>query len=199
MAVEVNKTYELAEFSIEPDKRQLRRGTQERHLASRPFRVLLYLIEHRDRLVTRAELLELFWQGKDVYDETLTKCVGAIRKALDDRLESPRFVETRYAEGYRYIGPLEHQFIPTAHSSVEIERTRGIKIVVEEEEIQETLEENEPVPYVQIHTATLSLGAPKSSRRTIVVALALIGVVLTAGAVINYRVRARSISLQCGG
>ena len=36
----------------------------------------------------------------------LTKCVGAIRKALGENTEKPRFIETRWAEGYRYIGPL---------------------------------------------------------------------------------------------
>src|SRR5260370_28716898 len=112
MAVQANKRFVLGEFSIEPDKRELKRGNDELHLASRPFQVLLYLIEHRGQLVTRAELLDRFWQGQDVYDETLTKCVGAIRKALGGRNESSRFIETRYAEGYRYIGPLEEQIFP---------------------------------------------------------------------------------------
>jgi TolB-like protein/DNA-binding winged helix-turn-helix (wHTH) protein/Tfp pilus assembly protein PilF len=192
MAVEVNKTFLLAEFSIEPDKRRLRRGTQELHLASRPFRVLLYLIEHRDRLVTRTELLELFWQGKDVYDETLTKCVGAIRKALDDRLDNPRFIETRYAEGYRYIGPVNDHFVPAAHPTFEIERTRGVRIVVEEEEIQETADDGEQTPSLHTHTAPLALVAPKSARRSMVVALALIGVVAAASGLISSRIRARS-------
>src|ERR1700737_2995535 len=98
MAVQANKKFLLGEFSIEPGKRELKRGNEELHLASRPFQVLLYLIEHRGQLVTRGELLDRFWQGKDVYDETLTKCVGAIRKVLDNRMDSSRFIETRYAE-----------------------------------------------------------------------------------------------------
>jgi DNA-binding winged helix-turn-helix (wHTH) protein len=69
MPVEDNQGYLLGEFSIDPGKRQIRRGTREIHLASRPFQVLLYLVEHRDQLVTRGELLERFWQSKDVYDE----------------------------------------------------------------------------------------------------------------------------------
>src|ERR1700730_1820263 len=137
MPVEVNKRYLLGEFSIEPGKRQIRRGIKEIHLASRPFQILVYLVEHRDQLVTRSELLDRFWQGKDVYDETLTKCVGAIRKALDDRTDTARVIETLYAEGYRYVGPLEEQVFTATSSGLEIERTRGMKIIVEEEEIQE--------------------------------------------------------------
>lgn len=192
MAVEVSKTYQLAEFSIEPGKRQLRRGPHELHLANRPFQVLLYLVDHRDRLVTRTELLELFWQGKDVYDETLTKCVGAIRKALDDRLDSPRFIETRYAEGYRYIGPVRDSLLPAALEMLEIERIQGVKIVVEEEVIQETGDENAQVLSVQTQVAPLDPSLPKFSRRMAVVALALIGLVLTASALIGSRSRAPS-------
>ncbi|HWN11172.1 MAG TPA: tetratricopeptide repeat protein [Pyrinomonadaceae bacterium] len=103
----IQKTYRLGEFELDPNKRLLRRDGRAVHLSNRPFRVLLYFVENRERMVTRQELLEQFWDGRDVYDVTLTKCVGAIRKALGDTTETPRFIETRWAEGYRYIGPLE--------------------------------------------------------------------------------------------
>lgn len=78
-----------------------------------------------------AELLDKFWDGREVYDETLTKCIGAIRKALDDQQE--RFIETRYGEGYRFIGPLEERVAGDGFSILEIERMRGVEIIVEEE------------------------------------------------------------------
>src|SRR5687767_12639123 len=108
MAVEIQKIYRLGEFELDPNKRLLKRedGTAL-HLSHKPFQVLLYFIEHRERIVSRQELLDQFWDGRDVYDVTLTKCVGAIRKALGENTETPRFIETRWAEGYRYIGPLE--------------------------------------------------------------------------------------------
>jgi TolB-like protein/DNA-binding winged helix-turn-helix (wHTH) protein/Tfp pilus assembly protein PilF len=109
MASKVCGKYALGEdFELEPDKRRLstQTGTSV-HLANRPFQVLLYLIDNRDRVVGRQELLDRYWDGRDVYDETLTKCVGAIRKALDDQQkDQPRFIETRWAEGYRFIGPI---------------------------------------------------------------------------------------------
>ena len=60
----------IGEFELEPATRRLRRcnGTPV-HLANRPFQVLLHLVANRDRLVPRAELLEEFWDGRDVYDE----------------------------------------------------------------------------------------------------------------------------------
>jgi TolB-like protein/DNA-binding winged helix-turn-helix (wHTH) protein/Tfp pilus assembly protein PilF len=109
MAEQFQKRYRLGEFEIDVDKRLLKRKNKAVHLAHKPFDVLLYLIENRDRLVKRDELLEHFWDGCDVYDVNLSKCVGAIRKALGERHDSSRFIETRWAEGYRYIGPLDEE------------------------------------------------------------------------------------------
>ena len=108
MAVEFGRSYILEEFLLEPEKRMLSRGGEQVRLANRPFQVLLYLIENRDRLVKRDELLEKFWDGREVYDEALTKCVGAIRKALNEPHENPRFIETRWAKlSFLKIGNLE--------------------------------------------------------------------------------------------
>src|SRR6266705_1800138 len=121
---QLHKKYLVGEFLIEPEKRLITRDGESVHLPNKPFQVLLYLIENRDRVVTREELLDRFWDGKDVYDDTLRKSVGAIRKALGDRSECARFIETRHREGYRYVGPLEEEVIEYT-PVFEIEKTRG--------------------------------------------------------------------------
>lgn len=105
MNIPTNHSYVLGIFSIDVSQRRLNRGAETIHLTNRPFNVLVYLIENRDRVVSRGELLDRFWEGQNVYDVTLTKCIGAIRKALDDKQEE--FIETLYGDGYRYIGPAE--------------------------------------------------------------------------------------------
>lgn len=122
MAVTFRKKYVLGEFELEPDNLQLRRGGRPLRLTRKPFHVLLYLVEHRDRVVSRQELLEQFWAGHDVYDESLTKSVGAIRKALDDPPEQPRYIVTHWAAGYRYVGPLEE--LPGGAAGWEVAETR---------------------------------------------------------------------------
>src|SRR5687768_8215299 len=95
---------ELGEFELDATTRRLtRRGTSVA-LTPKPFRVLVHLLENRHRLVTRGELLERFWEGGN-YEEALTRAVSSVRKALDDHGEPARFIETRWAEGYRYVGP----------------------------------------------------------------------------------------------
>ncbi len=91
-------------FELDDEKRLLMRDGVEVHLAKTPFDVLWYLIENRDRVVSRDELLDAFWDGKDVYDDSLRKCVGTIRHALNDTQRPQRLIETRYGGGYRFIG-----------------------------------------------------------------------------------------------
>src|SRR2546423_2025138 len=107
MAVQLSRVYVLDKYRLEPGKRQLYLDGAPVHLTPRPFQVLIYLVENRDRVVMRQELLDQFWEGHDVYDDTLRKCIGAIRKALNDSANQARFVETHYAGGYRFVGSVE--------------------------------------------------------------------------------------------
>jgi DNA-binding winged helix-turn-helix (wHTH) protein len=104
----MSKQFRIGEFELDAAARRLRRRDGEHvHLANRPFQVLLHLVANRGRLVPRVELLEQYWDGRDVYEDALTRCLSTVRKALDDQGDAPRFIETRWAEGYRFVGPCE--------------------------------------------------------------------------------------------
>src|ERR1700747_1485014 len=107
MALAVNRRYVLGDFELDAHQYLLKHQNSNVHLPELPFQVLLYLVEHRERYVSRHELLEKFWQGSDAYEETLTKCISTIRTQLNDPPNAPRFIETRKKVGYRYIGPFQ--------------------------------------------------------------------------------------------
>jgi TolB-like protein/DNA-binding winged helix-turn-helix (wHTH) protein/tetratricopeptide (TPR) repeat protein len=123
--------FALGEFTLDPAARELRRGAEPVPLANLPFRVLVHLVEHRDRVVTRDELIERFWDGKDVYDDTLRKCMAAVRKALGDSAAAPHYVETRHREGYRYVGPCAEVTALDEPAALEVETTRAVGIIIE--------------------------------------------------------------------
>jgi TolB-like protein/DNA-binding winged helix-turn-helix (wHTH) protein/Flp pilus assembly protein TadD len=110
--MERNTKYLLGEFELEPDRYLLIRDLKSIALSRKRFEVLLYLVRQRDRVVPRKELIEKFWDGQDVYEENLTKCLSEVRKALDDQQKPHRFIETIPAVGYRFIGPAEELASP---------------------------------------------------------------------------------------
>ena len=106
-----HRSFSLGPFLLEPEKCLLTQGGESVHLARRPFQVLLYLTENRERVVSKNELLDRFWDGHDVYEVALSKCIGSIRKAMGDKVDAPTYIETRWADGYRYIGPFEDNVV----------------------------------------------------------------------------------------
>ena len=69
--------------------------------------VLIHLIEHRDRIVPRQELLERFWPRAGTGgDAALNTCIRRIRTLLEDDAEAPRYIQTRPRAGYRFIATL---------------------------------------------------------------------------------------------
>jgi Predicted integral membrane protein len=162
MKTQLQEKLRLGDFEIEPEKRRLTRtGGETVRLANKPFQVLLYLIENRARVVLRAELLERFWDGHDVYEEALSKCVGTIRKALSDQLDSPRFIETRWAEGYRYIGPLETEASQPELAIQEVKQPVAVKVLGAEETHSAT-----PSTETQTQTPAPSLISSEKAKRT---------------------------------
>jgi TolB-like protein/DNA-binding winged helix-turn-helix (wHTH) protein/cytochrome c-type biogenesis protein CcmH/NrfG len=184
MATLVKKIYLLGDYSLYPDSRQFDCKGKPIHLQSRPFQVLLYLIENRHRAVSRAELLNLFWEGREVYDLALTKCLGAIRKALDDSTDDPRFIETLYGGGYRYIGPFEETAALDRYSATEIEKFSGLRMV--------TVDKNSTSAPLKSETASPARPSvspwSKRSARTTGLGLLLLTLAIT-GATLAYLLR----------
>ena len=98
------RIYRLDGIEIDTSQVCLRRNGQELHLRQKTFQVLIYLLEKRERLVTKDELITQLWQGAAVTDNTLEQCLAEIRKVLGDDSRHPRFVKTVPRAGYRFIG-----------------------------------------------------------------------------------------------
>ena len=179
MAAQISQQYTLGDFTLEPEARVLSRGGQPVHLARRPFQVLLFLVENRERVVGRRELLDLFWEGCDVYDETLTKCVGAIRRALQDKSE--QLIETRYAEGYRYIGPLEERLVNNT-PSLAANKPKRIGQTVCEAQADDS-------PLAEKPCGQVLLSPPRRYPRAVVGALALTVLLVAVLGLLAFRTR----------
>src|SRR5262245_55662068 len=65
--------YHFHDYSLDPASREVWHGTHRLALEPKVFHVLLYLLEHRDRMVPKAELLEQCWPETFVSESALTK------------------------------------------------------------------------------------------------------------------------------
>jgi DNA-binding winged helix-turn-helix (wHTH) protein len=81
---------------------RLRRQAQPIALRPQALTMLRYLVLHADRLVTKAELFQHVWDGRQVTDTVLRGCIHAIRTALADSAATPQYLETVGRQGYRF-------------------------------------------------------------------------------------------------
>ena len=103
---------EFKPFRLDPANHQLWRVSDEGGLTpvtitAKAFDVLRYLVEHPGRLVSHEELLEALWSGVAVQPEVLKGHVLAIRNALGDEAQRPRYIETHRGRGYRFIADIK--------------------------------------------------------------------------------------------
>ena len=96
-------------FRLDPDHACLWRDAEAIVLPPKTFAVLHYLVTHPDRLVSKDELLDAVWPETGVSDAVVRVAIGALRRALDDPAQTPRFIATVPRRGYRFLAPVtEH-------------------------------------------------------------------------------------------
>jgi len=98
-------------FRLDPINQCLLRldgaGNEHRiELKPKAFGVLQYLVDNPGRLITHDELLEAVWHDAEVQQEVLKSQVLAVRKALGDTAEEPRYILTLRKRGYKFIAPV---------------------------------------------------------------------------------------------
>ena len=95
-------------FELDLQARELRKSGIRIKLQEQPFQILSMLLERQGQIVTREELQKRLWPGDTFvdFDLSLNSAVKKLRQALNDDSENPRFIETLYRRGYRFIAPI---------------------------------------------------------------------------------------------
>lgn len=89
-------------------------GAKAVRLTPKAWGVLRVLLEANGRLVTKDQLAETVWPGTHVADDSLTKVVRELRRALADDQRAPRFIATAHGRGYRFIAPVRTRGVDAA-------------------------------------------------------------------------------------
>jgi len=101
-------TYRFGAFEVRPAQRLVRKARQTLAVGARGFDVLVALIERRDRLVTKDELLDIVWPGLVVEEANVQVQVSGLRKLL-----GPDAISTVPGRGYRFTLPLDSDLAAT--------------------------------------------------------------------------------------
>ena len=96
-------TYAFGTYALDPESLELTNGGEVVEVEPQVFSLLVCLIENRDRVVSKDELIEMVWDGRIVSDGTLNTRINAARKAVGDDGKSQAVIKTFPRRGFRWV------------------------------------------------------------------------------------------------
>lgn len=97
----------FGDCELDVDRFELRRDGEPVALEPRTMGILIELISHRDRVVSKTELLDSLWGDRFVSESALTSQIKALRRAVGDTGRDQRIVKTVHGRGYIFIAPVD--------------------------------------------------------------------------------------------
>jgi TolB-like protein len=94
-------------YRLDTDKRELRFGDQLAPVEPQVFALLCLLIENRERVVGKDEIIERIWHGRVVSESAVASRVKSARQAIGDSGEAQRRIRTAHKLGFRFIAEVE--------------------------------------------------------------------------------------------
>jgi DNA-binding winged helix-turn-helix (wHTH) protein len=91
-------------YVLDPVRRELLRGGEPIVVEPKVFDLLVYLVENRERVVTKDNLVADVWSGRIVSDSALTSAINGARKAIGDSGQEQLLVRTIARKGFRFVG-----------------------------------------------------------------------------------------------
>jgi DNA-binding winged helix-turn-helix (wHTH) protein/tetratricopeptide (TPR) repeat protein len=103
-----HSTQSTGEVEVDLGRYELRRFGQRIKLERKPMELLIFLLERREQMVSREEIVKRLWRSDLFIDaeRNVNNIVRKLRTALGDSADKPRFLETVVGKGYRFVGPV---------------------------------------------------------------------------------------------
>jgi len=94
---------------LDVGRRELRRGSEPIAVEPQVFDLLLYLLQNRDRVASKDDLIASIWGGRIVSDSTLTSRIKSARNAVGDSGRDQKLIRTIARKGFRFVGAVSIQ------------------------------------------------------------------------------------------
>ena len=101
--------FEFGEHLLDVDRHELRRGGEQIAVEPQVFDLLVHLVQNRDRVVSRDDLIDAVWGGRIVSDSAVTTRLNAARRAVGDSGAAQAVIRTVARKGIRFIAEVREQ------------------------------------------------------------------------------------------
>jgi TolB-like protein len=99
--------YRFGDFELDTARVELRARGETRHVEPQVFALLALLVENRERVVSKDEIVEKVWDGRIVSESAVSSRVKSARKALDDDGRVQRLIRTVHGQGLRFVAEVK--------------------------------------------------------------------------------------------
>jgi TolB-like protein len=99
--------FRFADCTLNIEKFEMRRDNEVQNLEPRVFELLCFLLENRDRMVSKDEIFTHVWNGRIVSESALSSQIKAVRKVIGDDGKAQALVRTVHGKGFRFVGDVE--------------------------------------------------------------------------------------------
>jgi DNA-binding winged helix-turn-helix (wHTH) protein/tetratricopeptide (TPR) repeat protein len=111
------------DYEVDTRLFELRRQGTAIPLEPQVFEVLLYLVRHHDRFVSKDEIIDHVWPERYISESALSSRIMSARKAIGDSGKEQRLIRTVHGRGYRFLGAVQE--IEDGHGSSSVETRLG--------------------------------------------------------------------------
>lgn len=95
------------DYMLDPVRRELTGASGVIAVGPQVFDLLIYLVENRERVVSKDDMLDVVWNGRIVSESTLTSHINAARRAIGDNGREQRLIRTVARKGFRFVGEVK--------------------------------------------------------------------------------------------
>jgi two-component system alkaline phosphatase synthesis response regulator PhoP len=97
------RTFQFSDVELDFERSEIRKAGQPLNLAAKEIQLLRYLVDHRERVVTREEVLRKIWEySSDVNSRTIDVHIAWLRQKLETDPQKPKHIQTIRGRGYRF-------------------------------------------------------------------------------------------------
>jgi DNA-binding winged helix-turn-helix (wHTH) protein len=130
-------TFAFGDCEIHCEWRELHRTGTVIHVEPQVFDLLVHLVRHRDRVLSKEELLHAVWHGRSVSDDAPTSRVSAARRAIGDTGTEQRLIRTVARRGFRFVGGVREASTASAALTAVLSSSEGSPAVQQSAEADE--------------------------------------------------------------